>query len=127
VPLPWEAKAPAYGFNNTGEAWLPQPDAWAGLARDVQSADPTSTLSLYREALPLRRLLQTEERLEWIETGRPDVVRFVRPNGWQVVTNFGTAPFPLEAEHDAVVLGALQAGAVPGESTVWIAPVGLLG
>jgi alpha-glucosidase len=126
VPLPWSADRPAFGFGGA-VAHLPQPAWFAEYAVDVEAADPTSTLSLYREALRLRRLLQTGEHLEWVETGRTDVVRFVRPNGWQVLTNFGTEPFPLEAEHDAVVLGALQAGAVPGESTVWIAPVGLLG
>jgi alpha-glucosidase len=126
VPLPWSADRPAFGFGGA-VAHLPQPAWFAEYAVDVEAADPTSTLSLYREALRLRRLLQTGEHLEWVETGRTDVVRFVRPNGWQVLTNFGTEPFPLEAEHDAVVLGALQAGAVPGESTVWIAPGGLLG
>jgi len=121
VPLPWSAQGPSFGFGGA-VAHLPQPTWFAEYAVDVEAADPNSTLSLYREALRLRRLLQTEERLEWIETGRPDVVRFVRPNGWQVLTNFGTEPFPLEAEHDAVVLGSLQAGAVPGESTVWTMP-----
>lgn len=126
VPLPWSADRPAFGFGGA-VAHLPQPAWFAEYAVDVEAADPASTLSLYREALRLRRLLQTGEHLEWVETGRADVVRFVRPNGWQVLTNFGIEPFPLEAEHDAVVLGALQAGAVPGESTVWIAPGGLLG
>ncbi|MET3510347.1 glycoside hydrolase family 13 protein [Plantibacter sp. MCCC 1A11337] len=121
VPLPWSAQGPSFGFGGA-VAHLPQPTWFAEYAVDVEAADPNSTLSLYREALRLRRLLQTEERLEWIETGRPDVVRFVRPNGWQVLTNFGTEPFPLEAEHDAVVLGSLQAGSVPGESTVWTMP-----
>lgn len=121
VPLPWSAQGPSFGFG-AAVAYLPQPTWFAEYAVDVEAADPNSTLSLYREALRLRRLLQTEERLEWIETGRPDVVRFVRPNGWQVLTNFGTEPFPLEAEHDAVVLGSLQAGSVPGESTVWTKP-----
>ncbi|MCL2532566.1 MAG: glycoside hydrolase family 13 protein [Nocardiaceae bacterium] len=55
VPIPWEADAPAYGFSTTGASWLPQPELWAEYARDVQAADPSSTLSMYRELLELRR------------------------------------------------------------------------
>ena len=104
-----------------------QPSWFAEYAVDVEAADPTSTLSLYREALRLRHVLQAEERLEWIETGRDDVLRFARPNGWQVVTNFGVEPFDLGADAADVVLGEVVDGAVPGETTVWIAPAGLVG
>ena len=48
-----------------------------------------------------------------------DVLRFERPNGWSVVTNFGTEPYALEGE---VVLANADAapGTVPGESTAWL-------
>ncbi|GAA1129623.1 MULTISPECIES: glycoside hydrolase family 13 protein [Microbacterium] len=126
VPLPWTASGPSFGFGAV-EAHLPQPAWFAAFAADVEAADPSSTLSLYREALRLRRVLQADESLQWIETGRADVLRFARPNGWQVVTNFGTEPFDLGKDAVDVVLGALDGGAVPGESTVWIAPAGLIG
>jgi alpha-glucosidase len=125
VPIPWTSVGPSFGFGS-GDAHLPQPEWFAEYAVDVESADPVSTLSLYREALRLRRVLQTEEQLEWVETGRADVVRFARPNGWHVVTNFGTEPFDLGADADDVVLGTVEGGAIPGETTVWIAPAGLL-
>lgn len=126
VPLPWSADGASFGFGDA-VAHLPQPAWFAEFAVDVEATDPESTLSLYREALRLRRLLQTEERLDWIETDRTDVLRFTRPNGWQVVANFGSQPFPLDAEAGRVVLGTVVDRAVPGESTVWIAPAGLLG
>jgi alpha-glucosidase len=126
VPLPWTASGSSFGFGE-GDAHLPQPVWFSEFAVDVEAADPASTLSLYRETLRLRRLLQTEESLEWIETGRADVLRFARPNGWQVVTNFGAEPFDLGADAGAVVLGAVVDGALPGDSTVWIAPAGLVG
>ena len=119
VPLPWTAEGESFGFGADG-AHIPQPDWFASYAVDVEEADPGSTLTLYRRALRLRRQLQTEEVLEWTETGRDDVLRFTRPNGWQVVTNFGTEPFPLGADAGAVVLGALEDGAVPAETTVWL-------
>ncbi len=126
VPLPWTADGASFGFGDA-VAHLPQPRWFAQHAVEVEAQDPSSTLSLYREALRLRRLLQTGEQLEWIETGREDVLRFTRPNGWQVVANFGVELYPLGAPADAVVLGALLDDAVPGESTVWIAPAQLLG
>ncbi|WP_441890561.1 alpha-amylase family glycosyl hydrolase, partial [Microbacterium paraoxydans] len=126
VPLPWTASGSSYGFGAAG-AHLPQPGWFAEHAVEVEDADPGSTLNLYREALRLRRLLQTGETLEWIDTGREDVLRFRRPNGWEVVTNFGTAPFDLGAAADDAVLStvALDGSELPGEATVWVAPVAL--
>ncbi|WP_312172745.1 glycoside hydrolase family 13 protein [Microbacterium sp.] len=126
VPLPWTASGSSFGFG-AGDAHLPQPEWFAEYAVDAEEADPSSTLSLYREALRLRRELQTDESLEWIETGRADVLRFARPNGWQIVTNFGSEPFDLGADAADVVLGSIDGGAVPADSTVWIAPAGLAG
>ncbi|HWV50619.1 MAG TPA: alpha-amylase family glycosyl hydrolase, partial [Microbacterium sp.] len=122
VPLPWTADGPSFGFGSDG-SHLPQPAWFAEHAVDAEAPDPSSTLSFYRRALALRHELQTEEALEWIETGRPDVLRFGRPNGWQVVSNFGTKPFALEADARIVLSsGADAVASVPRETTVWIAP-----
>ena len=53
-----------------------------------------------------------------------DVLRFARPNGWQVVAAFGTEPFELGSDAERVVLSSLPlvGGALPGEATAWIAP-----
>ena len=123
VPLPWTSDGASFGFG-AGDAHLPQP-AWFGqYAADVEAADPASTLSLYREALRLRHRLQSGESLEWTDTGRADVLRFTRPNGWQAVANFGTEPFDLgEDAADVILASAPLAGtSLAGESTVWIAP-----
>jgi alpha-glucosidase len=127
VPLPWTADGVSFGFG-TAPAHLPQPGWFAGYAVDVEASDPTSTLSLYREALRLRHPLQSGESLEWIETGRADVLRFVRPNGWQIVANFGAEPFALAADAEHVVLASapLEGSTLPGEATAWIAPAGLV-
>jgi alpha-glucosidase len=84
----------------------------------VEDADPASSLNTYRRALALRHELQTGETLEWIETGRDDVLRFVRPNGWQVVTSRHRAVRARCGPGD-VVLGARRRRD-PGESTVWL-------
>ncbi|WP_404436521.1 glycoside hydrolase family 13 protein [Microbacterium aerolatum] len=123
VPLPWTADGVSFGFGSA-PAHLPQPDWFAAHAVDAQASDPSSTLSLYREALRLRHPLQTGETLEWIETGRADVLRFARPNGWQVVTNFGSEPFDLGEDAADVVLTsrALEGSTLAAETTAWIAP-----
>ncbi|GAA3037423.1 glycoside hydrolase family 13 protein [Microbacterium dextranolyticum] len=120
VPLPWTASGPSYGFGD-GSAHLPQPAWFADSAVEVEEGDSDSTLWLYRRALALRSELQSEERLEWIETGRPDVLHFVRPGGWHVVTNFGTEPYALPGGDVLLASGTADAaGIVPGETTVWL-------
>ena len=121
VPLPWTADGPSFGFGTDG-AHLPQPAWFAEYAVDAEDADPDSTLNLYRRALHLRHELQTAEELTWLETGRDDVLHFVRPNGWQVVTTFGAEPYVLPAGEGRVVLSSapIVDGVLPGEATVWI-------
>ncbi|WP_309104029.1 glycoside hydrolase family 13 protein [Microbacterium sp.] len=123
VPLPWTGEGASFGFG-AGGAHLPQPEWFARYAVDAESADPASTLSLYREALRLRHRLQSGETLEWTDTGRADVLRFTRPNGWQAVANFGTEPFDLgDDAADAVLASSPLIGtSLPAETTVWIAP-----
>ncbi len=126
VPLPWQPDGPSFGFGTAG-AHLPQPAWFADHAVSIEEHDPESTLSLYRRALALRHELQTGEQLEWIETGRADVLSFARPNGWRVVTNFGTEPFALPTEAGEVLVASQPTGeasdrVVPAETTVWLAP-----
>ncbi|MFB7891473.1 glycoside hydrolase family 13 protein [Microbacterium sp. NPDC056044] len=121
VPLPWSASGSSYGFGDGG-AHLPQPAWFAESAVSVEDADPASTLSLYRDALALRHVLQTGETLEWVDTGREDVLAFRRPNGWTVITNFGTEPFELPiATEVSLASGPVEGRRLPGETTVWIA------
>ena len=84
----------SYGFGD-GPAHLPQPAGFSRTAVAAQSGTPESTLELYREALRVRRQLQTAEALEWVPTDNPQVLHFVRPGGWHCITNFGTDPVPL--------------------------------
>ena len=118
VPLPWERSGPSYGFG-TATAHLPQPERFAGLSVEAQCADPDSTLTMYRTALRLRRELQGAEQLIWPDEHSTDVLRFSRPGGWQVVTNFSAEPVDVPGR---IVLssGPLRSGRVPRETTVWL-------
>ncbi|GAB3396875.1 glycoside hydrolase family 13 protein [Humibacter soli] len=121
VPLPWTADGPAYGFNDTGASWLPQPDEWAGLARDVEESDPLSTLSLYRRLLSEReaRALGAGE-LEWVDGLGDDVVAF-RNGDVTVVANLGTASVPLPAGKVIVSSEPLSGSELPADTAAWLA------
>ncbi|HWV49372.1 MAG TPA: glycoside hydrolase family 13 protein [Microbacterium sp.] len=96
VPLPWEADAPAFGFNDTGASWLPQPTDWAAYARSTEENDPTSTLALYKQLLRLRRENDLGSgSLVWEDLGA-DAVAF-RRGDIHVAANLGTAPIELPA------------------------------
>ena len=123
VPLPWSSAGPSFGFGS-GPAHLPQPAWMAGYAVAEQEDDPGSTLHLYRRALRLRRELLAGEDLEWRDTGRPDVLRFARHGGWEVVTNFGTTDVPLDGAEVLLSSGPVRHDVVPAETTVWVAPRG---
>ena len=61
-------------------------------------------------------MVDSREAIVWIKTGRNDMVRYRRPNGWDV-TNFGTEPYPLDQVDPRHRRRAR--GIRPGESTVW--------
>ena len=118
VPLPWTSEGSSFGFGEGG-AHLPQPAWFADYAVDVEAGDPASTLTLYREALALRGDLQCAETLEWVEIA-PQVLSFVRPNGWRAVMNFGDVPVSLPAGEVLLASGPLSDGELPAETTVWL-------
>ena len=73
-----DVTVPSLGFG-AARPWLPQPAAWAELSVQAQEADPESMLSLYRDALRIRRshpvLGGTSSELEWLDLGQ-DVIAF---------------------------------------------------
>ncbi|MET4640283.1 alpha-amylase family glycosyl hydrolase [Mycetocola sp. 2940] len=118
VPIPWTSDGPSFGFGSGG-AHLPQPASWGEVSVEVQERDPDSTLRLYRDALAMRRVLQTGEQLEWIPS-ELDVVHFRRPNGWEVVMNFSPVSVALPEGEVLLFSSPLEAGRLGGESTVWL-------
>ncbi len=149
VPLPWVADAPAFGFNDTGASWLPQPSEWAALAVNVQDAVAGSTLELYREALRLRREYSLGlGSLTWNDTTGLDALSFTVSAGGAVargaadgaagagdgaagagdvtvVSNFGQNPIALPAGRVLLSSAPITGGMIPAETTVWVAPAAL--
>ena len=120
VPLPWTSEGPAFGFYETGEAWLPQPAEWAGLARDAQRDDPGSTLTLYKNLLAERRARGLGAgTLEWVDGLGTDVVAF-RNGSITVVANLGDTPGELPSGPVVVSSGPLTDRMLPVDQAVWL-------
>lgn len=119
VPLPWTSSETSFGFSSA-KAHLPQPAWFAQHAVSAQNALEGSTLNMYRKALALRRSLQTSEELAWITNSNPDVLHFARPNGWNVVTNFGTTAVELPQGTVALSSVPLEDRMLPADATAWL-------
>ncbi|GAA1166401.1 glycoside hydrolase family 13 protein [Nesterenkonia sandarakina] len=124
VPLPWSSEGASFGFGPQ-DAHLPQPDWFSGHSVQAQDTAEDSTLNMYRRALALRRELQGEDTLEWIELpgaegSSTEVLAFRRPGGWICVTNFGEQAVPLPAGEVLVSSQPLRSEVLPGETTVWL-------
>ena len=90
VPLPWEGGPPGYGFT-TGEPWLRAPAEYGEHTVARQLEDTTSTLSLYRRAIELRRTHVPDPTapLEWY--GAPPGCLAFRPAGSALVCALNTS------------------------------------
>ncbi|WP_424937203.1 MULTISPECIES: glycoside hydrolase family 13 protein [Bacteria] len=119
VPIPWTADEPAYGFNGTGASWLPQPAEWARFARDVEERDATSTLSLYKTLIRLRREHGLGAgSLVWEDAGE-HAVSF-RRGDVHVVANLGEVPLPLGDDVTFLVQSTPFTGtALPPDTAAW--------
>ncbi|MEV0036170.1 glycoside hydrolase family 13 protein [Streptomyces sp. NPDC050804] len=123
VPLPWTADAPYAGFGSENEPWLPQPESWSSYAADLQSGDPGSMLTLYREALRLRRTVPGfgDGPMSWLEAA-PGVLAFTRTDGLICVVNFGDEAAELPAHTGVLLLsGPLDGnGRLPQDTAAWL-------
>ncbi|RJS46593.1 alpha-amylase family glycosyl hydrolase [Nocardioides cavernaquae] len=122
VPIPWEADAPAYGFNDTGASWLPQPADWAAYARDAQEHDPASTLHLYRTALAERRGHDLGGgELLWVEDAGDNVLAFSNRD-IVVIANLGTTPVPLPAGSTVLARSSGGGPDLGTDEAAWLVP-----
>ncbi|MFC1403634.1 glycoside hydrolase family 13 protein [Streptacidiphilus sp. N1-5] len=134
VPIPWSGVVPPYGFSPpTAEAepWLPQPAAWARLGAEAQDGDPASMLTLYRQALRIRRdeAALGDGPMEWLTAEAdgaalgPRVLAFRRGAGFTCLVNLSDAAVPLPGPAAAEVLlasGPTPGGLLPPDTAVWL-------
>jgi alpha-glucosidase len=125
VPLPWGGENPPFCFSPPGATarpWLPQPASWRTLTAEAQELAPGSMLSLYREALRIRRSEPplADGEMRWLAAPR-GVLAFVRGSRFACVVNLSSASTELPS-HDSVLLcsGPLDAGRLPPDTAVWL-------
>ncbi|MGH3355540.1 MAG: glycoside hydrolase family 13 protein [Nocardioidaceae bacterium] len=124
VPLPWSDGRPPFGFSPddaAAEPWLPQPPTWADLAADKQYGVPGSMLTLYREALALRREhLEALTQLTWVQS--PEGTLAFRRGPVECWVNAG--PSEVRLPHGQVLLASdpgADPGVLPVDAAVWLA------
>jgi len=120
VPIPWDVAFPSAGFGPSAASWLPQPETWAGYARDAQRGIPGSTLEFYREALAARRRYHLAGNdLVWQPSPDPDALVF-RSGAVTVIANTGATPVALPAGRVVLASGPVGADRLPGDTTAWV-------
>ena len=116
VPLPWDAHEPAFGFNNTGKSWLPQPELFKNYARNQQRGVAGSTLELYKRLLKLRREFDMGNgTLTWAPEQAGETSLAYVNNGVLVIANFDGPAISIPkgellatTQHDLEVEGVLE-------------------
>jgi alpha-glucosidase len=120
VPLPWTSTGPSFGFGSGG-SHLPQPSWYGDFSVASQDEKAGSTLNIYREAIALRKKLQTDEKLTFVNHFfNPSLLHFKRPNGWHSVTNFGKRPARLPKGKVLLTSAPLVEGKLAADATAWI-------
>jgi alpha-glucosidase len=123
VPLPWTTSGPSLGFG-PARPWLPQPQSWSQLSVQAQESDPGSMLTLYKQALGLRRRLPalgagTGRDVTWLTLG-DDVLAFSREPGFICVVNAGPTRVPLPEGRVVLASNPLDGGQLPPDAAAWL-------
>jgi len=122
VPLPWEGDQPPYGFSTSTQTWLPMPSDWGRLTVEAQLEDPDSVLSLYRQALELRRTHPafSGQQIEWY--GAPPGCFAFRRKGSGLICALNTsgALVPLPPGEVLLASSPLQGELMPPDTAAWL-------
>ncbi len=120
-PMPWTREGRTFGFTEAGDS-LPTPEDWQDMSVEAQLEDTTSTLSLYREAIELRRTHRsfTGETVEWY--GAPPGCLAFRRGKAGLTCALNTSPDPVDLPGGEVLLssGRLNDGRLPPNTAVWL-------
>ena len=120
VPLPWSGDAPAFGFSDNPDTWLPMPADWAQRTVDRQRSDRSSTLSLYRQALEIRRSRTelTGSQVDWLDA-LPGMLIF-RRGGLVCALNAGDRPVDLPEGQLILASAPATGGVLPPNTAAWL-------
>jgi alpha-glucosidase len=130
VPLPWNGDSAPFGFTSA-TPWLPMQNSWKELTVDKQSADPKSSLNLYRNALNLRaEHLVNNGNIEWIESpvhgSKNQALLAYRRGDISIFMNLGDSAIEVGVTGKVLIVSAgIPDGrdgkiTIPPVSTLWV-------
>ncbi|MFL6125527.1 alpha-amylase family glycosyl hydrolase [Actinophytocola sp.] len=122
VPLPWQGTEPPFGFSSGASAWLPVPPEWAKLTVERQLEDADSTLSLYRQAVELRKTNPafTGAELEWYGAPAGCFAYRRKGGGLICVLNGSETAVSLPAGEIILASGSLNDRHLPPNTAAWL-------
>ena len=127
VPIPWEGQEPPFGFS-PGDAqaapWLPQPSEWRNHTAELLGRRPDSILSLYRDALRIRRsdpAFRTDE-FEWVSEPESEVLEFARSTELRCLVNLSAEPVALPGNAELILSSIPLADPhlLPEDTAAWL-------
>ena len=127
VPLPWKTEPTGgYGFSTNDlleldQAWLPMSPWMGNFSAESQDGIAGSTLTMYREALALRKLEEGlgDGPMTWLDVN-DEVIAFTRPGNFACYVNFGTE-IELPAGSEVLLAsGPLVGNRLPTDTAVWL-------
>jgi alpha-glucosidase len=124
IPFPWSGSEPPFGFGPPGSRpWLPQPAEWSELTVEAETADPASTLRLYRGAISIRRSHPGFRggTLRWLSS-EPGTLLFAREDDFACAVNLSSSP--MRVPDRAVVLLSTEpigdGSPIPPDAAAWL-------
>ena len=134
VPMPW-TRGVNLGFTGSrATPWLPIPGQWAQLSVAAQQGRADSMLTLYREALALRRASSALGRgeLQWVSATdvADDLLAFDLVGEHEtvrVVVNLSADPIDLPDGGMLLSSEPVTGGQLPGVAAAWVAMPGTQG
>lgn len=124
TPMVWEGDAPPFGFSDApGIRWWPITEHWAEMTVEEQLEEPSSTLTLYRHALQIRREHPSfrGDHIEWF--GAPPGCFAFRRAGSSLTCALNTSTDPVTLPPGEVLLasGPLPDDKLPANTAAWLA------
>jgi alpha-glucosidase len=121
VPLPWEGTESPFGFGDGRQPWLPMPAEWAAVTVEAQLDEPDSTLTLYREAMRLRRRLPELQSSSFTWQQAPEgCLAYRRGPKLVVALNAGEVPVELPPGEILLASGVIEGDKLPANTAVWL-------
>jgi alpha-glucosidase len=119
--MPWRGNAPPFGFSANPATWLPMPPQWSALTVERQLGAAGSPLTLFRQAIELRRdrVEFDGATVEWLAC-EPDALGFGLAGGLVCVLNASADPIPLPPGRVLLASAELVDAVLPPNTAVWL-------